>query len=426
VPQETREATSRDGHRVVLVPALGRHSVAVELVAAGGAVTDPRGQEGSAALAASLLCEGTDERDATAWRAALEEIGAQCWTGVTAAALRVSITVPSATLEQSLAIAAESLVSQRVSEPTLGRVRRQGIALARQAAVTPATRALHELRYRVHAASSRMRLPLSGTEESLDAVSIAAVEQHRIRALSRPVTLVICGDVQMGPLLRLVDRVLPAPMAAEPSSPPGPAPAWGDPRSVWVQCEDLTQCQVVLGAVAIERGHPDWAALRIGLHSVAGSLGSRVDAVLRERLGVTYGVRSGLRSRAGDALLTIGGGVEARAAETSIDHIRGVLQEVTETGLTEVEAATAAGYVAGSAVVRLADPRAVVESIADRVEAGLPTDSIGAELAELRCVTADRASAALSRWANPATLSAAVVGPGAARTSRADYELVND
>jgi predicted Zn-dependent peptidase len=174
---------------------------------------------------------------------------------------------------------------------------------------------------------------------------------------------------------------------------------------------DLSQSHLALGAVLADRRDDDWPALRIAALAIAGSLHSRVDAVLRERLGITYGIRAHLSPRVGDGLFDISGGVQAGAAAVAMAGLRGVLDDAASTGLTSAEVESARGYLLGAAAIGLHTPRGYAEALADAVEAGQGGDGVADSLRRLRDVTLDEVNDVVSRSLRPELLCTVVVGP---------------
>ena len=63
------------------------------------------------------------------------------------------------------------------------------------------------------------------------------------------------------------------------------------------------QTQLLIGRTGPDRHDPVWPSLVVGTYCLGGTLTSRLDRVLREEKGYTYGVRA---SRAGAAVADAG------------------------------------------------------------------------------------------------------------------------
>ena len=106
----------------------------VSLVVKGGETLTPHGKEGLAALATSLLTEGTTSRDALAIAGESAELGASISAGADLEAMSLSLTTLSGTAPKALELFADILLHPSFPEKDLERLRVQRLgALLRQA-----------------------------------------------------------------------------------------------------------------------------------------------------------------------------------------------------------------------------------------------------------------------------------------------------
>jgi predicted Zn-dependent peptidase len=128
-----------------------------------------------------------------------------------------------------------------------------------------------------------------------------------------------------------------------------------------------------------------WPALVLGTYCLGGTLTSRLDRVLREEKGYTYGVRAFeqvLRSpapRAGDgatgaSLLAISGSVDTASTGPALADLRTVLRTLAAEGLTETERDTAVQNLVGVAPLEYERAAPVADTLADQVQQHLPDD----------------------------------------------------
>src|ERR1039457_4681641 len=141
--------------------------------------------------------------------------------------------------------------------------------------------------------------------------------------------------------------------AGRPGAPAAPRPAppvTADDtgRVVIVDRPGAVQTQLLIGRGGPDRHDPRWPALVLGTYSLGGTLTSRLDRVLREEKGYTYGVRAFeqvLRSpaphaagrAAGVSVLAISGSVDTASTGPALDDVWTVLRTLAAEGLTETE-----------------------------------------------------------------------------------------
>jgi predicted Zn-dependent peptidase len=137
----------------------------------------------------------------------------------------------------------------------------------------------------------------------------------------------------------------------------------------------------------------------LGTYCLGGTLTSRLDKVLREEKGYTYGVRAFgqvLRSgpQGGAAMLAISGSVDTPNTGPALDHLWKVLRTLAAEGLTDAERETAVQNLVGVAPLKYETAASVAGTLADQVEQHLPDDfqaQLYARLAETGTVEATAA-----------------------------------
>ena len=177
-------------------------------------------------------------------------------------------------------------------------------------------------------------------------------------------------------------------------------------RVVIVDRPGSVQTQLLIGRVGADRHDETWAAQVLGTYCLGGTLTSRLDRVLREEKGYTYGVRAFaqvLRSSAADsasgatgaAMLAISGSVDTESTGPALDDLWKVLRTLAAEGLTDAERETAVQNLVGVAPLKFETAASVASTLADQVEQHLPDDyqaTLYARLAETGTVEATAAA----------------------------------
>ncbi|MGG7613527.1 M16 family metallopeptidase, partial [Streptomyces sp. ZG43] len=151
-------------------------------------------------------------------------------------------------------------------------------------------------------------------------------------------------------------------------------------RVVIVDRPGAVQTQLLIGRVGPDRHDRVWPAQVLGTYSLGGTLTSRLDRVLREEKGYTYGVRSFaqvLRSTpegTGAAMLAISGSVDTESTGPALDDLWKVLRTLAAEGLTDAELDTAVQNLVGVAPLKYETAAAIASTLADQVEQHLPDD----------------------------------------------------
>ncbi|MEO3975550.1 pitrilysin family protein [Streptomyces sp. CAU 1734] len=381
----------------------GQQVVAVEINLEAPLEAEPAGLDGVATIMARALSEGTDKRSAEEFAAELERCGATLGAHADHPGVRVSLEVPVSRLPKALGLLAEALRAPAFLDGEIERLVRNRLDEIPHEMANPGRRAAKELYRQLFPGSLRMSRPRQGTEETVARIDSAAVRAF-FDAHVRPATAtaVIVGDLTGVDL----DAVLAETLGdwtgnTAPARPIPPITADDTGRVVIVDRPGAVQTQLLIGRVGPDRHDSVWPAQVLGTYCLGGTLTSRLDRVLREEKGYTYGVRAYgqvLRSGpdgSGRSLLAISGSVDTPNTGPALDDLWKVLRTLAEGGLTDAERDVAVQNLVGVAPLKYETAASVAGTLADQVEQHLPDDyqaRLYARLAETGTVEATAAA----------------------------------
>ncbi|MGW6021968.1 M16 family metallopeptidase [Streptomyces sp. NPDC055099] len=375
-------ATLDNGLTVLRCHRPGQQVVAVEVHLEAPLDAEPAGLDGVATIMARAFNEGTDKHSAEDFAAELDRCGATMDAHADHPGVRVSLEVPVSRLPKALGLLSDALRAPAFADSEIERLVRNRLDEIPHEAANPGRRAAKELSRQLFPATSRMSRPRQGTEETVTAIDSAAVrtfyEKHVRPATA---TAVIVGDLTGVDL----DAVLADTVGAwtggtaEPRPVP-PVTADDTGRVVIVDRPGAVQTQLLIGRVGPDRHDRVWPAQVLGTYCLGGTLTSRLDRVLREEKGYTYGVRSFaqvLRSApdgTGAAMLAISGSVDTESTGPALDDLWKVLRTLAADGLTDAERDVAVQNLVGVAPLKYEMAASVAATLADQVEQHLPDD----------------------------------------------------
>ncbi|WP_327326512.1 insulinase family protein [Streptomyces sp. NBC_01210] len=360
----------------------GQQVVAVEICLDAPLDAEPEGLDGVATIMARALSEGTDKHTAEEFAAELERCGATLDAHADHPGVRVSLEVPVSRLPKALGLLAEALRAPAFADNEVERLVRNRLDEIPHETANPARRAAKELSKELFPASLRMSRPRQGTEETVARIDSAAVRAF-YAAHVRPATAtaVIVGDltdVDLDAVLADSLGTWKGDSAAPRPKPPITADDTG--RVVIVDRPGAVQTQLLIGRIGPDRHDRVWPAQVLGAYCLGGTLTSRLDRVLREEKGYTYGVRAFgqvLRSApdgSGASLLAISGSVDTPNTGPALDDLWKVLRTLAAEGLTDAERDVAVQNLVGVAPLKFETAASVAGTLADQVEQFLPDD----------------------------------------------------
>ena len=386
----------------------GQQVVAVEICLDIPLDAEPDGLDGIAAIMAGALSQGTATHTAEEFAAELERCGATLDTHADYLGARVSLEVPASRLPRALGLLTEALHTPTFPDSEIERLVSNRLDEIPIELANPGRRAARQLAQELFPASARLSRPRKGTEDTvarIDAAGVRAFYQDHVQPAAA--TAVVAGDLTGFDL----DAVLADTLGGWTGAGTGPLPlppvaTGGRGGVVIVDRPGAVQTQLLIGRTGPDRHDPAWPALVLGTYCLGGTLTSRLDRVLREEKGYTYGVRAFqqvLRSpaphaasgAAGASVLAISGSVDTASTGPALADLWTVLRRLAAEGLTETERDTAVQNLVGVAPLRYEQAVSVADTLADQVEQHLPDDYQAQLYARLAETGAAEATAAV-------------------------------
>jgi len=405
----------------------GQQVIAVEICLDAPLDAEPDGFDGIATIMSHALQEGCGPYSAEDFAAELERCGATMGSHVDYTGARVSLEVPASRLARALGLLAEALRAPTFAAGEVERLVRNRLDEIPHELASPPRRAAKQLAAELFQDSARMSRPREGTEETvarIDAGGVRAFYEAHVRPATA--TAIIVGDLGGIDL----DGTLAGTLgewtgAVAPPVPLLPAPADDTGRVVIVDRPGAVQTQLLLGRTGPDRRDPVWPALVVGTYCLGGTLTSRLDRVLREEKGYTYGVRAFaqvLRSpepgaaagAAGSSLIAISGAVDTASTAPALADLHNVLRRLAAEGLTDSERDLAVQNLVLVAPLRYETAAAVAGTLADQVEQHLPDDYQAQLYKRLAVTSTDAAATAVVRAFPADRLVTVLVGDAAA------------
>ncbi|MFV2118632.1 M16 family metallopeptidase [Streptomyces sp. Act-28] len=399
----------------------GQQVVAVEIVLDAPLDAEPEGLDGVATIMARALSEGTDKHTAEEFAAELERCGATLDAYADHPGVRVSLEVPASRLSKALGLLSDALRAPAFADDEIDRLVRNRLDEIPHETANPARRAAKQLSAELFPASSRMSRPRQGTEETVvrvDAAAVRAFYEGHVRPASA--TAIVVGDLTgidldavLGDTLGAWTGDVPRPRAASPVT------ADDTGRVVIVDRPGAVQTQLLIGRVGPDRHDGTWPAQVVGTYCLGGTLTSRLDRVLREEKGYTYGVRAfgqvlrSLPDGTGAAMLAISGSVDTPNTGPALDDLWKVLRTLAAEGLTDGERDAAVHNLVGVAPLKYETAASVAGTLADQVEQHLPDDFQAQLYRRLDSTGTVEATTAVVRAFPPDRLVAVLVGDAA-------------
>jgi zinc protease len=400
-----------NGLRVLMYHCPGQYVVFASLLFDVALSAEPRSREGVAGLTGRTMPRGAAGKSADQFADAIAMLGADLEASAFADGFAVRLAVPATNLPGALDLMADAVVRPSFSAEEFAKEKRLRLQEIEQTLAYPQHVASEELNAALFG-DARAARPAGGAAETVeqvervDVVAFAATHLHPGNA-----TMIVAGDFgPVDPFPAIVESFgswsHPGYGIAAHAEPPVIS---GSRQLLLRDWADAPQSTIRLAGQGILRGDRRWPALFVANFAVGGNFSSRINTVLREEKGVTYGASSALDTGKGMGLLTVSTAVRSDATVESVADIVSILTDAAGT-LTDDEVRMGIRAATESAALGYERAEAVVGRVELMLSQGLPLDHVDANLAALRAVTTESANAAYVEVFDPGSLSIVVVG----------------
>lgn len=406
-----------NGLTVVSAHVPGRALLAAQLIFPGGAWNEPPDRGGVTMLTARALPEGTRRRDANEFIESTERLGAEVHTGASWDALSAALEVPRSRFGAALALLAEMCFEPAFPADEVTRLRDQRLNDLLQAWSDPRRRSERVFPETIYARESPYSRPLGGIPPSVRPLDRdAIVERHRQLLDPSRATLVVAGDLTGLSVEALAEEHLgsvsgnPAGPGGRPEIPDDVSANPAGPRLVLVDRPGAPQSELRIGHIGVRRRTDDFHAISVFNAILGGTFDSRLNLVIREEKGYTYGIHSTFDMRGHAGPFVIRSAIETVNTAPAILEILRIVRAFLEAPVTAEEIGVARDYLEGVFPLRFESAGQVAAALSGLVTLGLPDDELDRYRPMIARVSQDDALEAARRHIRPDDLSIVVVG----------------
>ncbi len=299
---------------------------------------EPKEKSGLAQLTASMLEKSSLKTKAEELENKLDRLGSSVNISSGEEELGIGIQALKENLAATLKIVEESLFEPKFDKDEFENEKKlqlDGIAQAQTNAGAMANAAFRKVLY---GAEHVMSYPVSGTAETVGSITLKDVEDYYKKLNAGNVSVTISGDMdaqQVTRELAFLSR-LPAGKADELKEPE--VPKIEKTKIYFVDKKNAAQSEIRIGYIAVPYNATGaYFRCEVMNFSFAGAFNSRVNYLLREIKGWTYGVRGGFSGTHFAGPYTIAGGFKSNTTDSTLVEIFKELKKYGESGITADE-----------------------------------------------------------------------------------------
>lgn len=366
--------------------------VSLGLVIQPGGPLDAADTAGLSLLATQMIEEGAGERDALAFSEALQQLGASFNAGSDRETVQVTLSVLKRNIEPAVGLFADAVLRPRMDAKEWDRAKALHLDQLQQNADEPryvAGRVGDALLFGSQNAYGR---PVDGVPATVSKLTIEQIKQ-RWNELFQPsgATFIVVGDLTQDEARKQLESGFSNWKAHGERS--KSAADWSIPKSDKLRVAIINRPEAVQTMVrfvmpGVASRDDRRAALDMMNTILGGSFTSRLNQNLREDKGYTYGARSAFVREPSAGSFIASAAVRADVTGASIKEFLHELNRTRGGDISSEEATKARESVQNDVVSSFSTLGGIVGVAADRLAAGLPWDSVVADMQTLQKVDA--------------------------------------
>ncbi len=407
---EARELQLDNGARVWLYDMPSQHVISAQVVMDIPLDAEPAALEGVATVAVRASDEGSQDHPGASLAEAIEDLGAVYGGRAGQSATTTQLEVPATRLAPALDLLAEIITRPAFDEPDIERHVALRLAEVEQALVRSSS--LAQLAFQAAVFDTRLRSgrPTAGRRATVAAITPDAVRDfHDQWWRPQRATIILAGALPTN-AAELVETAFGGWQSNE-QRPAHTAPQ-PNPDAPMVRLVDRpgsVQADLRIGMLSPDRHDPRWAALEVAASAVGGSFGSRLNRVLREERGYTYGAHAAFRPLRGAGTFVVNTSCRTEVAAAATAEALNLL-EVAADPLSRAEVDDARTYLLGIAPLHFQTADTIADQAATLAGAGMHAGWVNEHQARVSRTTTLEASEGFTQVVQPELINIVLCG----------------
>lgn len=290
----------------------------------GGLLLDDINKVGSANLVAKMLMQGTKSKTPIELEEAIEDLGSAITVNATDDAMIIRGNCLSSKFEETFKLVEEILFEPRWDEKEFERLKNEtieGIKRSKTSANTTASLVYARL---IFGDENILGRNIAGTEQSVAAITLDDLKNYYTKSFSpQQSSITIAGNVTEKEAIKVfkglekkwkkLDLNIPQPTDFKTLT--GSA-------LYFIDFPGARQSEIRIGNPSIPYTHPDFFKTTVMNYALGGSFNSRVNMILREEKGYTYGARTSFTGSEFPGYFVASAGVQSNATLESSEIFR--------------------------------------------------------------------------------------------------------
>lgn len=397
-----------NGLKILYFPRKGQHLLSLRLV-----IDLPITIEnipGISYLLSLSIDEGSKHKTSKEFSRELEQLGAGLTLESNTDGHIITMSLLPDTLTTALELLLEILLTPRLDSQTIENLKTQTLAGFRRMFANNSALSDYSYQKLIFPKTSRHRYPIPGDLNFIPKIQAADLKNLYLRSYNpAAATLILVGDFPDNPLPLISKMFSPWSRLERVIAPPYQQ-ITVPKQNILIERPNAVQADLNFGKVTINRNHPDWIALKLATYIIGGGFGSRINSILREEKGFTYGADISLVTTKDFGIMTGSGAFQPEHITETFELLTTLL-DLENNPITELELAQAKTAFLGSLAKPLMTSERFSFHIADLITTNTPLNFLESCRDQVLQADTDSCNIAFTKHLASQDLSWALVGP---------------
>jgi len=397
VPPVPSEHTLSNGIKVWMVEKPGLPLISLRLVIPGGSATDASATPGVSSLADEVINHGAGDRDSTAFAQEVERLALNLGTATQGSATTVYLDTHTDQLEAGLGLFSDMVLRPTFEADDIERLKGLRIGALTEAGDDARTLAGWVLDETYYGEGHPFAHPTEGTIASIEALTTEQLKaSYSARFVPDHATIIATGDVSADTLIPLLETQLGGweKTGGERSIIPPPPVHTGTGRHFFVNKTGTSQTALMVIMPAPEATSPESEPAELGSIVLGGTFTSRLNRLLREEKGYTYGARASYGGKSNYGYLLARTNVQRDVSAPALADLLSELERY-KAGINEAELTKAVGSWQTDVVESMASRRSIANTFSSYAVLGLPSSTLRDSLDRAQATTVEAVNEAV-------------------------------
>ncbi len=385
--------------------------VQFNIVINGGHYLDKIEKSGVAYVLTKVINQGTKNKTPEQLEEEIKMLGASIWVSIDYTNISINVNTLSRNFEKTLAIVQEMLVEPRWDSVEFNLAKINVLNWIKRNKANPNYLAAIEFNKLIYGSNNILSIPMSGTESSVSSITLDDLKEYYNSYFTPSVSnFHIVGSIKQDQVMNALAEFGNKWQPKDVKFPEYQYPAQLEKSKIYiVDIPGAFQSVISIGNLSLSAKNPDYYPLQVMNYKLGGSFNGKVNMVLREEKGFTYGANTYFSGNEFTGSFTAYSSVRSSATAESVSIFKDIMTKYRD-GITDEELQFTKNALLKSNALRFETLWSLIGMLQEISSYNKPKDYIKMEEEIITGMTSDKLKALAQKYLNPDKMYYVVAG----------------